>query len=679
MSDSRPEELIRAEKLGDRGKVEEALEIVDKFEKKSKITPKEQLWALLLRGEVYTLKQQYKETVELGKRAYKLSTDLGMISESVQALILKTNVVFLGEIDDALNSILKAEELLNSRIKNKTDNPLKIKGSLLHMKSWIFFYKGDVNAALKSALKCLELTEKIDVKVAHAFILICLSQVYGGIGKEDTALEYGMKSLKLMEDMCFQVGMAVSLTVIGYAYYMKGDLNKTIEITKKILSIQEVSDMTTVYALSTLGYSYSLKGELSKGLRYIKQSLNLANEIEHYALKLGNMQKIGELLWRMGETNQAVNYLNQSLKLSEKGGSDLMILTPLFYMVLINLDLNLPDQAQLYLERLQDLSDQYESKLISRAYQIAKAAVLKSAGRRRSSTEAEILLRKIVKDEILYPPIHINAIILLCELLIEELSIYNNPEVLEEINPLILKLLKIAENQHSYSWLAEGKLLQAKLALIQDNFEKTKQLLTEAQRVAEVHGLSLLAQKISNEHDTVLEKIDEWDKLKKEDAPMAGRIELASFDDVLNRLQGKQTIDPPELVDEEPILLLIMDNSGTTYFNHPFVTNWDHSDLFSSFMSAFNTFMDEIFSKSIDRIKVGENTILINPIEPFLACYVIKGQSYLALQKLSRFTEAIKENIEIWQALEKSVKTSEILALDKPPALRTVINEIFTH
>ncbi|MFW9875707.1 MAG: hypothetical protein ACFFG0_21600 [Candidatus Thorarchaeota archaeon] len=61
-----------------------------------------------------------------------------------------------------------------------------------------------------------------------------------------------------------------------------------------------------------------------------------------------------------------------------------------------------------------------------------------------------------------------------------------------------------------------------------------------------------------------------------------------------------------------------------------------------------------------------------------MTCYVIKGQSYPALQKLIRFSEAIKENQEIWQALNKSIKTSEMLELDKPPALKIVITEIFT-
>jgi ssDNA-specific exonuclease RecJ len=41
-------------------------------------------------------------------------------------------------------------------------------------------------------------------------------------------------------------------------------------------------------------------------------------------------------------------------------------------------------------------------------------------------------------------------------------------------------------------------------------------------------------------------------------------------------------------------------------------------------------------------------------------------------------TEVIRKNSEIWQALEKSVKTSEMLEIDKPPELKSVINEIFT-
>ena len=205
-----------------------------------------------------------------------------------------------------------------------------------------------------------------------------------------------------------------------------------------------------------------------------------------------------------------------------------------------------------------------------------------------------------------------------------------------------------------------------------------RQFLTTAQKIADEYGLTLLAQEISYEHDNLLEELGTWQSFKEEKVSVSKRMRLAAVEGVMERMLGKRTVEPQTIVDEEPILLLIMDNSGATYFNHTFIANWDHSDLFSSFLSAFNTFSDEIFSKSIDRIRIDENTILINPVESFLVCYVIKGQSYPALQKLTKFTEAIRENPEIWQALNKSVKTSEMLGLENPPVLKTVINEIFT-
>jgi hypothetical protein len=121
-----------------------------------------------------------------------------------------------------------------------------------------------------------------------------------------------------------------------------------------------------------------------------------------------------------------------------------------------------------------------------------------------------------------------------------------------------------------------------------------------------------------------------------------------------------------------------MDKSGVPYFNHSFVENWKFEDLFSSFMSAFNTLSDEMFSESIDRIKIGENTILINLIEPFLACYIIKGQSYPAQQKLTQFSENVRSTTEIWDALTRAMNTGEMLELnDDPPTLGNIVNEIF--
>jgi hypothetical protein len=77
--------------------------------------------------------------------------------------------------------------------------------------------------------------------------------------------------------------------------------------------------------------------------------------------------------------------------------------------------------------------------------------------------------------------------------------------------------------------------------------------------------------------------------------------------------------------------------------------------------------------------KKDPSIIFIKPVEPFLACYVSKGQSYLAIKKLNKFSESIKTKSEIWEKLNEAIKTSQILDVDSMPLLGNVVNEIFSH
>jgi hypothetical protein len=142
-------------------------------------------------------------------------------------------------------------------------------------------------------------------------------------------------------------------------------------------------------------------------------------------------------------------------------------------------------------------------------------------------------------------------------------------------------------------------------------------------------------------------------------------------------MEGNESIEKLNVLEEIPILLLIMSKDGVPHFTHSFKKDWDFDYHFSSFLSAFNSFSSEIFSKTIDRIKIGENKILINPMKSFLICYVIRGQSYPAQRKLLKFSKEIEQNSEILIALKRSVETCRSLQLDDPPILGTVVRKIF--
>lgn len=674
-----PEELVRAERLMYVGKEEQALEIITNFENKNNLTPEEQLYSLILKRRNVFFNEKLRDFTDLDELAYQMSQEQGSIYETAEIIILKADEkLWESKFDEAQDLITDAKKLINTLTDASSTEISKLRANLLQVEVPIYIFKNDYKKVVELATQCLTLWEKFGNKAGVIFMLLLFGYSNFMIGQYDNALDYGLKSLNLAKKLNFKGRIASSFRLLAIIHLHRGDINQSLTYCKQSLSIKEIYSRDRLYIMTNLGMIYREKGELNKALRHLKQAIPLAKEVNNIDQLASAFRNIGNLYRIKNDYKHAEEYLTRALKLSKQIGYSLEIGISFFGLFLLNYEHKFYDKAHQYLERLKELADQTENKINTQSYLIAKALEMKTSDRRRNRAEAEKLLQQIIEDPIVRLPVLYNySLVSLCDLFLEELSIYNNPEILEELNSLITLLLDYAEKQYSFPSLAEGKLLQAKVALVEMDIEKAKKLLTEAQRVAEIRGLDLLAQRISSEHDILLGKVDEWDKLKKEDAPMVDRIELASFDGVINRLKGKQAIDPPELVHEEPILLLIMDNSGATYFNHTFVANWDHSDLFSSFMSAFNTFMDEIFSKSIDRIRVGENTILINPVENFLVCYVIKGQSYPALQKLTNFSEAIKENSEIWQALNKSVKTSEILGLENPPMLKTLINEIF--
>ncbi len=47
------------------------------------------------------------------------------------------------------------------------------------------------------------------------------------------------------------------------------------------------------------------------------------------------------------------------------------------------------------------------------------------------------------------------------------------------------------------------------------NIEEAKRLMVQAQRIADLHGLNLLAWGISSELDKLLDQVDIWDTIKK--------------------------------------------------------------------------------------------------------------------------------------------------------------------
>ncbi len=676
--ESKSDELIYAEQLMYKAKFEKALEILKSFEREKTNTPKDELSTLILKGRIYNYKEQYKKAVEFGELAYDLSQRMGDITSTIDGLLIKSYIAFLGEQDKALDLILEAEKLLNSVSGETYLNHSRQQSDFLIIKSRIYRLNDDLNKALELALHWVETREKIAEKIDISLIYWLLGDIYLYKSEPNKALDYALKSLTIQKELESQIGIASNIALVGLCYYIKGDFDQALIYCKQSLTINEMSITAKTGSLHTLGAIYKEKGELDRTLRYYTRSLSLAENEDYIEGVIYNLMGIGSTYRMKGDFYRAIDYLKRSLTLSERLNLPHGIYSSLFYLVLTNLDKNSLEQAQIYLTQLEQVSQQMESKAPTQACKIAKALMLKIKGRIRNHSEAELLLKQIVESEPITPRLYLQAIVNLCDLFLDELSMTNNPEVLDEINPLINRMSTIAENQHVYLWLTETKLLQAKLALIQMDIVEAKQLLTHAQRIAELHGLNLLAIKISSEHDNLLEQVNDWDNLKKINAPMSERIKLASFDGVIDRMQGKQAVEIPKLTPEVPVLLLIIGEGGFPLFSNQFAEKWAfEDDLISGFLSAFNSFSGELFSKGLDRAKFGEYTILMQSVEMFSICYLFKGQTYLARRKLIAFKEGIQNTTSIWETLNKFYKSSRNVELKDIPSLKSLVVEIF--
>lgn len=675
MTEQQPKELTHASQLMREGKYKKALETIINFEKEGAFTPREQLSALLLKGRIYSRNHQYEDAVKVAELAYQVSQKLGIVSESISALILEAQTVFLGKFEKALQVISEAEKLLNSLPEDSSPNVSRQRVNILYMKAWIFYFTGVLNEGLEIALQCLALRKKTGNRIGVSYTLILIGYIYWQKGENLEALDYAKKGLEIQEELNNQVGVARSHALIGFIYYSMGDLDLALKSSKQGLSVTEISGRTKIDILQIQGDIYREKGELDSALNYFKQSISLADELNINDLYVFNLMNIGSIYRIKGDYDLAIKYLTRSLVFIDH---PLVMIRSLLWLILINLDKNSRDQAQQYLSRLKALKDQTESKLFTHSYHLAEAMVLKASGRASHRARAEILLKEIAKDDITILEIHILSQVSLCDFLLEELYVSNDLEILDEIKPVITRLLNIAEEQKSFLYLAETKLLQAKLALIQMEIDNAKQLLIQAQNIAEEHGLHLLAQKISSEHDTLLEQLNIWEELEKRDAPISERLKLASLDGVIDRIQGKRALEPPELVNEESVVILIMAIGGIPIFSYPFSDEWKRdNELFGSFLSAFTSFSDEFFSEGFDRAKFGQYTVLLKPVADFSVCYLFKGQTYPASQKITKFSEDIQTNTSIWQSLNQHYQMSQVLEINDLPPLKNLLTDIF--
>jgi len=155
-------------------------------------------------------------------------------------------------------------------------------------------------------------------------------------------------------------------------------------------------------------------------------------------------------------------------------------------------------------------------------------------------------------------------------------------------------------------------------------------------------------------------------------------MELSGINRQMNDMIRRKEIEFPKVLDEDPVVILIVSESVEPIFSQSFTEKWSFEDeIFGSFLSAINSFSDEMFSEGLDRANFGQYTILMKSVAPFLVCYLFKGQSYLAQQRVMHFTNSIENDKKIWEPINKFYQTNQIIQPKDVPLLDPLIRDLF--
>jgi tetratricopeptide (TPR) repeat protein len=625
-------------KLISEGKYDEALKNLKSIQKKGDLEEKKLINCQILKSEIYNKTGKYEKALNLAEEALKKCKD----PDDCLAILDATNETAysywrLGKLEEAKKILDKNKPIIKKLKDQKIGSVIQREARTYRIKGVLYHTEGNFEEAERYYRKSLSLWEKIGDKQEISSIFNNLGVLNRSKGELHKALGYYQKSLFLYKEF------------------------------------GNIDDIAT--SLNNIGNIFRYQGELDEALSYYKQSLDSWEEIGNSQFVSLAFYNIGEVYQQKGKFDTAVRYFKQSLSLREEIGNKQDIAMTLFYLISASLDSNNTKSAQRYLDRLRHIESSKKNSFVSQLRKIAEATLLKTSPRMKHRVEAQELLQEVLEEEIVDHSLTVIALIGLSELLLDELKISGDQEIFTLLQAMVSSLFDIAKHQDSHNLLAKTYWLKSQIALVDLDLEKARELLNKAQEIAERKGLRKLAISISSDHDSLLNQLSEWENLINKKVGLKERIELAQLGGLVVKLIKNGNAGATEIINEEPVLLMVLSENGTPLYTKNYVEGSQFDGvLIGGFLAAIIKFSQETFASegSIERIKHQEYTLLVKAKKPFLFSYVIKGQTYSAMQKLEALTRIIGTSTSIWEDLLRAIKTSKPISVGS----RNMIDEL---
>jgi hypothetical protein len=243
------------------------------------------------------------------------------------------------------------------------------------------------------------------------------------------------------------------------------------------------------------------------------------------------------------EYEKAKNYLTKSLNICEEKNERHILPKTLYYLICLSIELKNLDQAEIYLNRLEEISIETGHDRIKNIYSFSKILILKASGNISDLVKATEMLVASLADKDLPSELRLERLYALLEIRIIELQFSATKETLSETKKQAIRLEVESEEQKLQWLLANVYRLQSQLALIELDAQKAIELLQKAQTIAEEINVELLKKEIRIDQEKIEKQMGMWNKLQEQKAPISETVKFVSLESTAKNIKQETVLE----------------------------------------------------------------------------------------------------------------------------------------
>lgn len=407
----------------------------------------------------------------------------------LEALSQKANVLIeKSQLDEALYTLKKKEDILDSLPSEELEEMYKVRCSLLTMEGNANFHKGDIVRSAKFAKECLELAEHHNYKFGTGIALLNLAYCHNRLGQKEKAYDFREESLRVFTELENPYWIAFVQHVIGQYFLGIGDYDLAIEYFLKIMPFVNNTENAyqKIVILIHLAGAYRQNLEPEIAYDYYLQAHQLINKTDRLEAKSIILKRLAWMTVDKGEIEKADEYFEELKSIMQQSNDTNFDLTIRSFEI---------------------------CKLRRRLYETNSSLI---------RDEAERKLREIINDESIPYGKRVAFKIDLYSILMHEYMSTGNNEIIEEIESITAELLDRVKDDDSeirrisvLTFRLIALWIQAKIMGNEMKYDEISQLLSKTEEYAGVKGNKLLLKSIKDTQEyysSLMKELDDFVK-----------------------------------------------------------------------------------------------------------------------------------------------------------------------